>query len=113
MKPTLIQGALIAALSLLVAPACSTHHPGVFHHGDYTEYARGHDRAYERGYHHGVQAGVKDWRRNRRFDPWHHGRHLSGDSGYNSRYGPRPYYYRAYREGFRAGYERGYGPHRR
>lgn len=113
MKPTLLQGAVLAGLGLLVTPACSIHHPGAYHHrGDYPEYARGHHSAYERGYHHGVEAGAKDWRRHRHFDLWRHSRYRHADSGYSHRYGPRPSYCRAYRAGFRAGYEQGYGPRR-
>jgi hypothetical protein len=116
MKPTLVQGVLLAGLGLLLAPACSTHHPGPYHRGGgYQDYGRVHDGAYGRGYHHGVKAGARDWKRNRRFDLWRHDRYRSGDSGYRSRYGPRSQYCRSYRSGFRAGYERGYRParHRR
>lgn len=109
-----MRGAVLTGLTLLAAPACSTHHPGPYHGPgiDYRD-TRGHDRAYERGYHHGVEAGVKDWRKDRRFDPWRHGKYRSGDSGYSSRYGPREYYCRAYRAGFRTGYELGYSPPRK
>jgi hypothetical protein len=110
MKATLVNGVLLAGLSLLVTPACATYPPGAYHHGEgYRDTARGQQRAYDRGYHHGVKAGIKDWKRHRRFDPWRHSRYRNADSGYRSRYGPRPYYSRAYRAGFREGYERGYG----
>ena len=113
MKPTFIHGAMIVGLGLLAGPACSAHHPGAYHHGDaYTDYARGHRVAYDRGYHHGVEAGARDWRHHRRFDPLQHGRYRSGDWGYSSRYGPRPSYCRSYRAGFRAGYDRAFGPPR-
>jgi hypothetical protein len=113
MRPTLIQSAALAGLSLLVAPACSTHYPGAFHHGgDYPEYGRGYERAYDRGYHHGVEAGAKDRRHNRHFDLWRHSRYRNAESGYNPRYGPRPSYCQTYRAGFRAGYEQGYRPWR-
>jgi len=111
MKATLVNGVLLAGLSLLVTPACAVHHPGAYHHrGAYADSARGQQRAYDRGYHHGVQAGTRDWERHWRFDPWRHSRYRNADSGYRSRYGPRQYYSRAYRAGFRAGYERAYGP---
>ena len=110
MRATFINGVVLAGLSLLVAPACSTHHPGAVHYGGaYGEYARGQQRAYDRGYHDGVQAGVRDWSRHRRADLWRHSRYRNADSGYSSRYGPRPSYGRAYRAGFRAGYAQGYG----
>jgi hypothetical protein len=113
MKLTQPTGALVAGLSLLAASACSSHHPGaVSHPGHYGDYARGHDAAYARGYHDGVKAGVKDWKRDKRFDPWRHGRYRSADSGYRSRYGPRVDYRRAYRAGFRTGYDLGYAPPR-
>ena len=113
MRPTVINVVLLASLSLLAAPACSTHYPGAYPHGGaYGEHTRDLRRAWDRGYRDGVRAGVKDWKRHRRFDPWRHGRYRSADSGYRSRYGPRPYYSRAYRSGFRAGYEQGYGRRR-
>lgn len=113
MKATFVSGILLAGVSLLVVPACSTHSPGSFHHGSaHREYAQGQQRAYDRGYRQGVKAGVKDWKRHRRFDPWRHGRYRSADSGYSSRYGPRPSYGRAYRSGFRTGYAQGYSPRR-
>jgi hypothetical protein len=113
MKPTLIQGAVLAGLSLLVAPACSIHHPGAFHHGgDHRDYGRGYDRAYDHGYRHGIEAGARDRRGHRHFDPGRHSRYRHADSGYSPRYGPRPSYCQAYRAGFRAGYEQGYGPRR-
>ena len=111
MKSTLVHSALLVGLGVLAAPACSAHHPGAYHQrGDYTQYARGQQRAYDRGFHQGVEAGARDWKRRQRFDPWRDSRYRSADSGYSSRYGPRQPYGRAYREGFRAGYERGYGP---
>jgi hypothetical protein len=110
MKATLRGGVLPACLGLLALPACSTHYPGAFHQGGaYEEHARDQHAAYDRGYHHGVKAGVKDWKRHRRFDPWRHSRYRHADSGYKSRYGPRGSYSRAYRVGFRAGYQWGYG----
>jgi len=115
MKLNHTTGALIAAVSLLAVPACSAHHPGVYHDPGYhyDDDARGRDRAYERGYRDGLKAGTKDWRRHKRFDLWRHGRYRSADSGYRSRYGPRGYYRRAYRAGFRTGYDLGYAPPRR
>jgi hypothetical protein len=110
MKAIFKGGVLLGVLSLLAAPACSAH-SGAFHHGGaYGGHAEGQQqKAYDRGYHHGVKAGVKDWERHRPFDPWRHSRYRNADSGYRSRYGPRPYYARAYRAGFREGYERAYG----
>jgi hypothetical protein len=105
--------ALLAGLSLLALPACSSHHPGAVHRGSgYWEHARGHDVAYDRGYRDGLKAGLKDWKRGRRFDVWRHGRYRSGHSGYRSRYGARSHYQRAYRAGFRTGYHAGYGSYR-
>jgi len=111
MKLSHMMGSLLTGVCLLALPACSVHHPGAaYHYGDDARLARGNGRAYDRGYHDGMKAGTSDWRRDRRFDPWRHGRYRSADSGYRSRYGPRPYYRRTYRSGFRAGYELGYGP---
>lgn len=113
MKLSHVTGALLAGSSLLAVPACSSHHPGAVHHPGYYEgHARGHEAAYDRGHHDGVKAGTKDWKRDKRFDPWRHGRYRSADSGYRSRYGPRSYYRRTYRSGFQSGYELGYGPPR-
>ena len=110
MKATLVNGVVLAGLSLLVAPACATYYPDAYHHGGVRgEYARGQQKAYDRGYHDGVKAGAKDRDRHRTFDLWRHSKYRNANSGYNSRFGPRASYSEAYRAGFREGYARGYG----
>jgi hypothetical protein len=56
----------------------------------------------------GYEKGLEDARRNNSFDPVRHSRYRSGDNGYNNRYGARDDYKLVYRDGFEAGYERGY-----
>lgn len=56
----------------------------------------------------GYEKGREDGRDNDSYDPVRHGRYRSGDRGYHSSYGTREAYMLAYRDGFEAGYERGY-----
>ena len=56
----------------------------------------------------GYEKGLEDARRNNSFDPVRHSRYRSADNGYNNRYGTRDDYKLVYRDGFEAGYERGY-----
>jgi hypothetical protein len=56
----------------------------------------------------GYEKGREDANRNNSYDPVRHSRYRSADNGYNSRYGTRDDYKLVYREGFEAGYERGY-----
>ena len=56
----------------------------------------------------GYEKGREDANRNNSFDPVRHSRYRSADNGYNSRYGSKDDYKLVYREGFDAGYERGY-----
>ena len=58
------------------------------------------------GYKDGYDQGLKDARGNDRYDPTRQGRYRSADHGYNSQYGTKVEYQNAYREGFRAGYDR-------
>ena len=67
-----------------------------------------HDPAYERGLTDGYDVGRDDARDRDRYDPRRNRRYRSGDSGYRGWYGPREYYRNSYREGFLAGYDRGY-----
>jgi hypothetical protein len=56
----------------------------------------------------GYEKGREDAERNNSFDPVRHSRYRSADRGYNNRYGTKDDYKLVYREGFEAGYERGY-----
>jgi hypothetical protein len=56
----------------------------------------------------GYEKGREDAQRNNSYDPVRHSRYRSADHDYNSRYGSRDDYKLVYREGFEAGYERGY-----
>lgn len=67
---------------------------------------------FDRGLEHGLSQGAKDWRKNRRFDPWRHSRYRKADSGYRSRFGPRRLYRAGYRAGYEQGYRRAYGRYR-
>ena len=118
MKQVKVAASLAAGLGLIILPGCASGYAGggppIHHHHRHLapHYGYGQSEAYDRGYHDGVKAGVKDWRRDRRFDYWRHKRYRRGDSGYRSRYGPKSYYREAYRAGFEAGYRLGYGPPR-
>ena len=56
----------------------------------------------------GYEKGLEDARRSNSFDPVRHSRYRSADNGYNNRYGTRDDYKLVYRDGFEAGYDRGY-----
>lgn len=64
--------------------------------------------AYSTGERDGYEKGRKDARDNDSYDPVRHSRYRSADHGYNSSYGTREAYKLTYRDGFEAGYERGY-----
>ena len=70
--------------------------------------ARYNSAAYDNGLRDGYEKGREDGRDNDSFDPVRHSRYRSGDRGYNSRYGSRDDYKLVYRDGFEAGYQRGY-----
>lgn len=65
--------------------------------------------AYERGFHDGYEEGAKAARNRDRYDPRGEKDYRKGDQGYNGRYGSKELYKREYRDGFLAGYDRGYG----
>jgi hypothetical protein len=60
------------------------------------------------GYRDGLVKGREDARDRDSYDPARHRWYRNGDRGYERHYGPRPLYENAYREGFRAGYDRAY-----
>ena len=64
--------------------------------------------AFQNGDRDGYDKGREDAGRNNSYDPVRHSRYRSADNGYNNRYGSRDDYKLVYREGFDAGYERGY-----
>jgi len=66
------------------------------------------DAARDYGYREGFEKGAEDARDGDRYDPLRHKWYREGDRHYNSRYGPKDQYTRAYREAFQQGYEAGY-----
>lgn len=64
--------------------------------------------AFQIGYRDGLIAGGKDRRDHKKFRPTKHDKYEDADHGYRHDYGEKKYYKRQYREGFVAGYERGY-----
>ncbi len=70
-------------------------------------YAR-QDIAFDRGFNDGYREGLEDARDGDRYDVVGQRNYRRGDKGYNRRYGPRDAYSVVYRDGFRAGYDRGY-----
>jgi hypothetical protein len=95
-----------AALALgmaIAAPACTA---AYYQRGPVV--APRQDRAFDRGLNDGLADGRSDARHHRRFQLEQAERYRSADHGYDRRYGPRPEWERAYRDGFRQGYERGY-----
>jgi hypothetical protein len=78
--------------------------------GNQDRYGRGgRNLAYDEGFNRGVQEGMtegrKDGRSGDRFEFRDEGDYRNGDVGYRSSYGPK----RQYVNGFRAGFEQGYG----
>ena len=65
--------------------------------------------AFDNGYRDGLEKGREDRGDNDSFDPVRHSRYRSADRGYESRYGTKEQYKLAYRDGFEAGYEQGFG----
>lgn len=63
---------------------------------------------FQNGTRDGYEKGREDARDNDSYDPVRHSWYRSGDRGYNNRYGTRDDYKLVYREGFEAGYARGY-----
>ncbi|MCL4847967.1 MAG: hypothetical protein KJ066_15605, partial [Acidobacteria bacterium] len=82
----------------------------------YPSYPGGYGRyggpAWDNGYRDGYEVGLRDARRNRRFDPIGDRKYRRGDAGYNRRYGPKDDYRYVYRDAFRRGYEEGYRSYR-
>lgn len=70
--------------------------------------AYGYSPAYERGFHDGYEEGAKAARDRDRYDPRGEKDYRKGDQGYSGRYGSKELYKREYRDGFLAGYDRGY-----
>lgn len=101
---------LLAGGIAVAAPACASSYYGRGpYYGGYGTYDRGvQQRAYERGFHEGTEAGEKDGRRGRSFDLTRHDDYRDADEGYNRDYGDKEFYRRAFRDGFRAGYEQTY-----
>jgi hypothetical protein len=66
------------------------------------------DIAFEFGFADGYKAGVEDIRDNDRFQPTDHDAYRDADRGYERRFGDRDRYKADYRDGFHAGYTRGY-----
>ncbi len=66
------------------------------------------DIAFEYGFADGYKAGVEDVRDNDRFEPTDHDAYRDGDRGFERRYGEHEVYRVEYRDGFHAGYTRGY-----
>ncbi len=64
--------------------------------------------AFEYGFADGLKAGVEDRRDNDRFKPTDHDAYDDADRGYERRYGERELYKVEFRDGFHAGYTRGY-----
>jgi hypothetical protein len=64
--------------------------------------------AYANGVNDGYEKGREDARDRDAYDPLRHKWYREGDRHYKSAYGPRQQYENVYREGFKAGYERGY-----
>ena len=60
------------------------------------------------GFNDGFEQGIDDARDGDRFDPIRAKDYREGDNGYDKRYGTKAQWQIAYRDGFRAGYERGY-----
>jgi hypothetical protein len=114
MKLAWIVPGLLASLGVVAVPADAAVHfgIGVSIHPDRGRpaFLVARQAGYERGYEHGLAAGARDFQHHERFTVWGHRRYRQADSGYRSRYGPRPVYQQAYRRGFEDGYQAGYGP---
>jgi hypothetical protein len=63
---------------------------------------------FQNGEREGYEKGREDARKNNSYDPVRHSRYRSADNGYNNRYGSKDDYKLVYRDGFEAGYARGY-----
>ena len=105
----MVAAALLAGMVGLATPACT----GTYYRGYAVTTPRVNDRAFNQGYRDGLDEGRSDARHHHRFEPERAGRYRSADHSYNRRYGPFPEYQRAYRSGFREGYERGFRDYRR
>jgi hypothetical protein len=70
------------------------------------------DVAFNNGFDDGYRRGLDDARDRDRYDPIGEKWYRKGDRGYHRQYGPRDYYKQQYRDGFRAGYDRGFRENR-
>ena len=102
----------VAGLALATVPAAADQRPGWNRQGGAYRTPgvspAYRDLAFRNGVSDGYDKGLEDVRRNRRYDPYRHGRFRSADHGYKNWYGPREFYRDRYRNGFRSGYEAGY-----
>lgn len=64
--------------------------------------------AFDRGYRDGREEGVEAGRKSDHYDPYREKDYRKGENGYERRYGSKDDYKQQYRDGFVAGYERGY-----
>lgn len=64
--------------------------------------------AYDNGFRDGVRAGERDGRKNKRYEPSRDRDWRNADAGYRRGYGDLNLYRRSFRDGFEAGYDRGY-----
>ena len=106
-------GALVLATGL-AAPAEAVDWRDIF--GGDDRYYRGRDPGrigYDEGFRDGINKGERDGRKGDRYSLRRHGDYRDADDGYRREFGPRPYYQRAYRRGFEAGYRRAYSSYAR
>jgi hypothetical protein len=67
------------------------------------------DVAFDNGYADGYEKGLDDARDGRSADPTRHGWYRSADRHYDPQYGSRAHYANIYRDGFKSGYQAGFG----
>jgi hypothetical protein len=67
------------------------------------------NQAYQMGFQDGMNDGANDRQGGHDFSPQKRDRYKHADTGYNSSFGDKDQYKQAYRDGFMAGYRRGYG----
>ncbi len=80
-----------------------------YRRGDrYGRYGYGYRYAEERGYQDGLYTGERDARDGQSYDPQRSHYYRNATDGYNSSYGHKSDYKRAYRDGFLRGYDDGF-----
>jgi hypothetical protein len=67
------------------------------------------NQAYQMGFRDGMNDGANDRQEGHSFTPQKREHYKHADSGYNSSFGDKDQYKQAYRDGFMAGYRRGFG----